>query len=173
VLMQRLLEPEDVEALEQLGRTDDGVPDAPDAPGIDHHRDLMPDCVADLRQHLQIPGAVAPEAAPAELDRPEAAGDEALRQPATLAGCLRKEHAGISGDAPALRAPKGVAGEATALAEDVPERGVDGGHGVDRRTPAAVPARSVVHVEPARLGLQRIGADEGDGEAVAEGGGTR
>src|SRR4051794_17713571 len=44
---------------------------------------------------------------------------------------------------------------------------------MNRGTPPPIPAGRIVHIEPACLGLERIAADEADGEPVAERCGAR
>ena len=109
VLMQRLLEPAEVEALEEFRRTGDGLvgPQMRPASTMRRYRCRWP---RGSPQAREVPVAVAPEAAPAEFDRREAARGQTRGQRRGFRRGVAEKHAGIGRHALAPRAPDSVAG---------------------------------------------------------------
>ena len=120
-------------------------PEGVAAAGIDHQRDVRADRLARTAHDRLVHGrAHPPERAPAELERPEAVGQE----PFELRGervRLAHQDRGVRPDAlgvPAAQQPADrLAGR---LAEQVPQRDVDGADGMGQRPAAPEPERVLV-----------------------------
>ena len=127
--------------------------------GIDHQRDVGPDRLARARDDLFVLLVAHPtEGTPAELERPEPLLQELLE----LVGQrlrLAHEDRGVGTDALEIPAAEEPADRLTRrLAEQVPERDVDGADGVGHRAAATEPERVLVEDLARSLGFDGGGA---------------